>query len=45
MSLDKKLPKDTQALEEIAKSTDNPQMKRAIENRLKRMSNNNTVSK
>lgn len=45
MSLDKKLPTDAEKLKEVAAKTDDPQMKRAIENRLKRMSTDNTVSK
>jgi len=45
MSLGKKLPKDAEQLKEIATKTDDPQMQRAIENRLKRMSKDNTVSK
>jgi hypothetical protein len=45
MSLDKKLPKDSDKLKLIAEKTDNPQMKRAIEDRLKRMSKDNTISK
>jgi hypothetical protein len=45
MSLDKKLPTDAEKLKEAAAKTDNPQMKRAIENRLKTMENNQTVRK
>lgn len=45
MSVDKKLPTDAQKLQDISKTTDNHQMKRAIDERLKRMSKDNTVSK
>jgi hypothetical protein len=46
MSLDNKLPKnDSENLKSIAANTDNPQMKIAIESRLKNMSKDNTVSK
>lgn len=45
MSLDKTLPNDAEKLKKIADETDNPQMKRAIESRLKNMSKDNTVSK
>lgn len=45
MSLDKKLPNDAEKLKKIAEETDNPQMKRAIENRLKTVENNKTVHK
>ena len=43
--LDKKLPKDIESLKAVAEKTDNPQMKRAIEERLKRISKDNTLSK
>ncbi len=45
MNLDKKLPTDVEQLKKIAETTDNFQMKRAIEDRLKRMSQDNTISK
>jgi len=45
MSLDKKLPTDADKLKEVAAKTDNPQMKRAIENRLKTVGNGQTIRK
>ena len=42
---DKKLPSNPERLKEIAKDTDNPQLKRAIEKRLKGMSEDNEVRK
>lgn len=45
MNLDKKLPTDVEQLKKIAETTDNFQMKRSIEDRLKRMSQDNTISK
>lgn len=45
MNLDKKLPADIEQLKKIADTTDNYQMKRSIEDRLKRMSKDNTILK
>lgn len=45
MSLDMKLPNDAQKLKELADKTDNPQIKRAIEKRLKTVENDQTVTK
>ncbi len=45
MNLDKKLPTDVEQLKKIAETTDNFQMKRSIEDRLKRMSQDSTISK
>lgn len=45
MSIDKKLPSDVEKLKEIAEKTDNPQMKRAIESRLKTVERDQTVHK
>jgi len=45
MSLDKKLPKDVEKLKELAEKTDDPQMKRAIESRLKTVQRDQTVRK
>jgi hypothetical protein len=45
MSLDKKLPTDADKLKDVAAKTDNPQMKREIESRLKTVERNQTVRK
>lgn len=44
-NIDKKLPDNVDQLKEIANKTDNPQMKRAIEKRVSKIENDNTVSK
>jgi len=43
--LDKKLPNDAEKLKKIAEQTENPQMKRAIESRLKIVDKDQTVHK
>lgn len=43
--VNERLPSDPEKLKEIADNTDNHQMKRAIEKRLKRMSKDNEVRK
>lgn len=43
--LDKKLPSDIEKLKAIAAETENPQMKRAIETRLKIVDRDQTVNK
>jgi hypothetical protein len=43
--LDKKLPSDIEKLKAIAAEADHPQMKRAIENRLKTVERDQTVHK
>jgi hypothetical protein len=44
-NLDKKLPNNIEQLEKLAEETDNPQMKRAIQERLKTISNDKIVRK
>jgi len=44
-NLDKKLPINIEKLEKISEETDNPQMKRAIQERLKTISNDKIVKK
>lgn len=45
-NVEKKLPKnDVDELRKISSKTDNPQMKRSIDERLKRLSKDGTVNK
>jgi len=44
-NIDKKLSDNLDELKKIANTTDNPQMKRAIEKRVSKIENDNTVSK
>jgi hypothetical protein len=45
MSLDNKLPKDIEKLKGLTEKTDNPEIKREIENRLKTVQRDQTVHK
>lgn len=45
MRIDKKLPTDTDKLKSIAEKTDNPQLKRSIEDKLKKIQTDKPVEK